>query len=174
MLTLWNLLPWPFTEHFFACWSQFHACNHVMAMHNVHLRVCKLCPLCKHMSHSHMRLYALSRKHHRCHQMIYHKCHACRSHRRSLTLSVCFLDGLRCLVINSCWVCVREVMHVQSHSSSHLVILLKLYRPDHPPTIKHPLRCIEQFQLSVIMYCSPELRKAWGYHPDSLHYAILE
>jgi len=36
------------------------------------------------------------------------------------------------LLSKSCWVCVSKVMHVRSHSFTHLVILLKLCRRDQP------------------------------------------
>ena len=55
---------------------------------------------------------------------------------QSITLSVCCLHGSRCLVIESCWVCVRKVMHAQVHSITHLFILLKLYRPNLPLIIR--------------------------------------
>lgn len=143
-------------------------------MHKVHLLLYKLCPLCKHPSHWNTELYALSLKHHRCLSTIYHKCHVCHSHYRSVKMSVCCLASLRCLVFKSCWVCVHKVMNVWSHSFTHLVILSKLCQPDHPQTTKHPLSFIVLFQLLVIMYPCPQLRTAWGYLPASLHCATIE
>jgi len=63
---------------------------------------------------------------------------------RSITLSVCCLDSLRCLFVKSCWVCVRKFRHIRSHLFTHLVILLKLCRLNQPLTVKPPLSCIAQ------------------------------
>jgi len=93
---------------------------------------------------------------------------------RSMTLSACCLDGSRCLVVKSCWVCVHKVIHVRSHSFTHLFILSKPFQLEHPPTVGPPLRCTAQSQPSVIMYSYLELHKAWGCLPGNLHCAILE
>lgn len=94
---------------------------------------------------------------------------------KSLNHTECFyLDGLRCLVIESCWVWVCRFMYAQVHLFTHLVILLKFCRRDHPSTTGHPLSCIAQFQLSVIMYCCIELHSAWGYLPGSMHCETLK
>lgn len=58
--------------------------------------------------------------------------HTCRS----VTLSVCCLVDSRSLVIKSYWVCVHKVMHTQVHFLTHLVILLKICQPNHPPSAR--------------------------------------
>jgi len=93
---------------------------------------------------------------------------------RSVTLSVCCLDGSRCLVVESCWVCVRKVMHAHVHSLTHLVILLKLCQPDHPPTARPPLSRTTQSQPSLTMYYCPKLHRAWHCLLCSLHCTMLE
>lgn len=143
-------------------------------MHKVPLHVYKFYSLCKHLSHSHTNLYALSHKCHRSSSMIYDKCHAFRSHCQSVTLSMCCLDSLMCLIIESCWVCIYKVMYEQVHSLTHLVILLKFWRPDHPPIVRPSLSCIAQFHPLVNMYFCPELRKDWGCLQESVHCVILE
>lgn len=93
---------------------------------------------------------------------------------RSVTLSACCLDGLMCLIIKSCWVCVRKLTHVWNHSFTHLVIFSKPYWLDHPPIARPPLSHTTKSQPSMIMYSCQELRRAWGCSPGILHYAILE
>ena len=101
-------------------------------MHKVHLRVYKLYSLCKHSSHSHMELYVMSCNCRRGRPKIYHNCCACRSHHRSVTLSVCCLDGSRSLVVKSCRVCVRKVAYAQIHLLTHLVIFAEILMTGSP------------------------------------------
>ena len=108
------------------CWLICHACDLILVMLKV---VFELCLPCTHLLHSHTMLYALSRKCHRSHSTIHHKCRTFRSCHRSVMLSICYLDGLRHLIVKLYWVCIHNVCvctnslaHILSHFAEVLTI----------------------------------------------------
>lgn len=110
---------------YYACWLICHACDLTLVMLKV---VFELCSPWTHLSHSHTMLNAMSHKHHPNHSTFHHKCHAFHSHCWSVMLSICCLNGLRCLIIKLCWafvhnlcVCTNSLAHTLSNFSEVLM-----------------------------------------------------
>lgn len=143
-------------------------------MLKVYLHVYKLCLLCKHLLHSHTKLYAMSRKCCHNHSTIYLKHCTCHSHplvRHTKHMLSCWFEmSYRQVMLSVC----PKVMYTRVHSLTHLTILSKICRPDHSPPTRPPRSCVVQSQPLVTKYCYSELHRAWVCLLDSMHCSILE
>jgi len=149
-----KLIPWAYVESLhpprltihqtLVCWSQCHACNHVLAMFTVCLRVYTLYSLYKHMSHSHTKLYAMSHKCRCDRSTIYLKCCTCCSHplvsHTERMLSCWFKVSYRRVVLR---VCLQGYAYTSSlaHTLSHFFKDLSRKLPSNSRTSTE-LQCV--------------------------------
>ena len=174
MLSLCTLLAWPFNEHLFACWSQCHACSHVLAILNVCLHVYKLYSLCKHLSHSKTKFYAMSCKFHHGHSTIYLKYRTYRSHPLVSHIEhmlSCWFNMSCCQVMLS----VCSQVHVYTRSLAHTLIHFFEDMSTRPPSINWTFAELH-YTISALndQLLLPRVSRDWGCLLGNLHCAILE
>lgn len=115
----------------------------------VSLCVYKLCSLCKHLSHSHTKLYEMSRKCHHGNSTIYLKCFTCHSHplvNHNEHMLSCWFE-VSCHQVMLSVFC--KVLYTRVHSLTHLTFFSKICWPNHPPSTEPPLSYTAQSQPSA-------------------------
>lgn len=132
-MSLWESFHPPFlfiSPKFFACWCLSHGCGHVMVM----LKVFASCvPVVFTMKESialtHRFIFTIAQASSR-QSKINHKCRSCHLHCRLFMLNMCISMFWVISSSSHVSVCLHDHLCI-FRSFTHLVILLKLWRPNY-------------------------------------------